>query len=97
MSKKQLNEDDFDNKYNLADIESENFEVNGQLETFGKDLEIVLKYANEHPKRVWTVIDGDDDKLWIVSGYHLVNRVYYYITKEECIENFEDYVIEMME
>ena len=32
-------------------------------------------------KCVWTVIDGDDDGTYIVSGRHLVNRIGHIITE----------------
>jgi hypothetical protein len=31
---------------------------------------------------VHTVVDGDDGRLWLTSGYHLVNRVFYIITQK---------------
>jgi len=54
---------------------------NDKFETYGEELDYVLSIANTEPKRVWTLVDGDDGNLYIVDGYHLVNRVNYFITK----------------
>ena len=54
--------------------------VEDKFETYGEELEYVLKIANSEPDRVWTLVDGDDGNMYIVNGYHLVNRVNYFIT-----------------
>jgi hypothetical protein len=51
-----------------------------RFETYGKELEFVLSVANTEPNRVWTLVEGDDGNLFIISGYHLVNRLNYFIT-----------------
>ena len=47
-----------------------------QFETYGDELHYVLQQDDKH---VWTEMDGDQG-VSIVSGYHLVNRIQYYIT-----------------
>jgi hypothetical protein len=84
---------DFDKKYTMSDVESSEFDNDtelGMLETYGSDLEKVLKIAKVNPKRVWTVCDSDDG-LVIFAGYHLTNRVFYIITDEEWIDVNEEY------
>lgn len=59
--------------------------VNGEFqedkfETYGQELEYVLSIAKTDPNRVWTLSDGDDGNMYISSGYHLVNRINYFIT-----------------
>lgn len=49
------------------------------FETYGQELEFV---RNSDPSYVWTYMDGDDGGVYIVSGYHLVNRIGYYITEK---------------
>jgi hypothetical protein len=61
-----------------------------KFETYGKELDYVLSIANTEPARVWTLIDGDDGNLYISSGYHLVNRINYFITKNPCEVEFMD-------
>lgn len=51
-------------------------------ETFSPDIDEVVKIANSEPGRVHTVVDGDDGRLWLTTGYHLVNRVFYIITQK---------------
>lgn len=46
-------------------------------ETFGPELDYV---RTQSPNTVWTVVDGDDGQLVIVSGFHFVNRIGYLVT-----------------
>ncbi len=49
------------------------------LETFGGDLQLVLR---SDPNYVWTVLeDGMSDDYWIVTGIHYVNRICYLLTE----------------
>ena len=48
-----------------------------QFETYGEELEFVCQQPNA---TVWTEMDGDDG-VYLVSGYHLVNRINYYVTE----------------
>ena len=52
------------------------------FETFGAELEYVLSIAKTEPKRVWTLIEADQG-LYIVDGYHYVNRLNYFITNNQ--------------
>tara|TARA_R100001443_G_scaffold116760_1_gene138372 strand:+ start:2515 stop:2820 length:306 start_codon:yes stop_codon:yes gene_type:complete len=45
------------------------------FETYGRDLEYVKKHDD---KFIWTLIEVDD-KLYIVQGFHYVNRLNYLI------------------
>lgn len=44
-------------------------------------------------KKIWTLIDGEDETQWIIPGYHVVNRVGYFIT-ENAWEN-EDVEVDL--
>jgi len=46
------------------------------FETYGDELEYVRSH-DEH--NVWTEMDGDNG-VYIVNGYHIVNRIQYYVT-----------------
>ena len=46
------------------------------FETYGDELDYVRSH-DEH--NIWTEMDGDNG-VYIVNGYHLVNRIQYYIT-----------------
>lgn len=60
-------------------------QLNGYgFETYGKELEEVLAVQRVQPGRVWTVIEGDSGKWYIVDGMHVVNRVVYLITEVPC-------------
>lgn len=45
----------------------------------------------QDPAKIWTLVDGLDDEMYLLSGLHFVNRVGYPVTvesapEEECIE-----------
>ena len=93
-----LTEDEFDLKYNYD--ESINSTVDegkqpGTLETFGEDIERVLEIYKKTPRKVWTVVDGEGG-MYLVSGYHHVNRMYYVITIEDgpLPSDIEEYQVE---
>jgi len=51
------------------------------FETYGLELGFVLGVAYMDGRRVWTLVDGDEG-MYICNGYHLVNRVGYFITEQ---------------
>lgn len=61
-----------------------------KFETYGKELDYVLSIANSKPARVWTLVEADDGNLYIVNGYHLVNRLNYFITHNQCEWEYEE-------
>jgi hypothetical protein len=51
------------------------------FETYGDELGHVLDAANgETEGNVWTLVEGDSGRLVICEGYHLCNRLGYFIT-----------------
>lgn len=48
------------------------------FETYGEDLDFVRQ---QNPAHIWTYADDDNGKPFIQSGYHLVNRIGYFVTK----------------
>ena len=93
---KILDIDDFDSKYTMYEgAKSEFFDHEfGRFETFGNDVQEVLKIANgDKPNRVWTAVDCDDG-FYLINGYALVNRVYYMVTNEEGDSSGEEYLID---
>lgn len=49
------------------------------FETYGEDLDFIRSQNNNH---VWTEVLCDDEETYIVPGYHLVNRLMYFVTKK---------------
>jgi len=47
------------------------------FETYGEELEFVKA---QEPNRIWTYGDGDDGGTYISDGYHVVNRIGYFVT-----------------
>jgi hypothetical protein len=56
------------------------------FETYGDELEFVKAQTNN---RIWTFQDGDYGDLIITNGYHLFNRIGYFVTRVP----WEDYVV----
>lgn len=57
-----------------------NYQVDDQsytFETFGDELEFVRK---QDANKVWTLLDCDG-KFYVGEGFHLVNRVAYFVTE----------------
>lgn len=94
---KVLTDDDFYDRYRTdQSFNSDSFDTgeghsDGRLETYGEDIKRVLRINKKNPKRVWTVVEGDSGALYICAGYHLVNRLYYIITKQEYKNSKEEY------
>lgn len=55
------------------------------FETYYADLTEVLRIADGYagkagPRKVWTLVEGDEGDWVIVDGYHRVNHMGYFIT-----------------
>src|SRR5215467_1136196 len=48
------------------------------FETYGEELDFVRKQNRSH---IWTLVEGDNGRLYVVEGYHLVNRLGYFVAK----------------
>lgn len=70
----------FEPEHNFIAEEESSF-GGAMFETYGPELDYVLDIVgNEGDARIWTLIDGDEHYS-IVSGYHVVNRVGYFVTR----------------
>src|SRR5438105_2970914 len=47
------------------------------FETFGEELDFV---RNQLPSTVWTLVDGEDGDMYLLSGIHFVNRIGYLVS-----------------
>lgn len=56
-------------------------------ETYGEDWEII---RNTNPRKIWTLLDCDG-KFYLSHGIHYVNRLNYFICKNEWEDNTKDY------
>lgn len=74
--------DDFAEKYKpIQNTVTNRDEFNGWLfETYGEDNLHIGKLTKESPNNVWTLLDVDGD-LVIVSGWHYVNRLGYFVSE----------------
>jgi hypothetical protein len=79
-----LTEDEFDDRYPLVrnHLNPHAGWVLGDgpgclFETYGKELEFVI---SQDPDTIWTFVDGDDGDMYVINGFHFVNRVGYLIS-----------------
>ena len=59
------------------------------FETYGDELDFIRSHDN---KFIWTYIDTEDGGTAIVDGYHLVNRIGYFLTRV-AKEDSMDYMV----
>lgn len=73
--------EEWDEKYKPMDNHIDlNASWEGSMfETYGAELEFV---RNTPTDRIWTYCEGDNDEILLIAGYHLVNRIGYFITRE---------------
>ena len=68
----------------------------GVMETYNdpsegvNDLERVIAHNETNPKKVWTIVEGDEG-MYIIAGFHYVNRNLYFISNEEWTDENEEY------
>lgn len=81
----ELSEDEFDDRYPLLTNHLNPSagwgigEAGGCLfETYGEELAYVRE---QDASQVWTLVDGDDGDLYVISGFHFVNRIGYLISE----------------
>lgn len=79
---KTITVNDFFKKYNpqLNHFSSSPDDDNYTFEIFDEELEYVKKQNN---KQIWTTVSCENEEFWIIPGYHIVNRMNYYITEKE--------------
>lgn len=84
--------DEFEERYELL---KNNFDKSAAyggawFETYG-DEELFVRNAD--PKTVWTIVEGDEF-LWVIAGFHLVNRFGYLITRTPWASDSETYLFD---
>jgi hypothetical protein len=87
----ELTEDEFDDRFPLkpnhlnATAGWALGDAGGCLfETNGEELAFVKR---QDPRTVWTLVDGDDEKMYVVNGFHFVNRVGYLLSTVPVLDN----------
>jgi len=86
----KITEDNFDEvfKPQINHID-DNASFNGCMyETYGEEQDYVRAVAKENPKKVWTIIEGDEG-MYYVTGFHHVNRLGYLICEVEFEEEMD--------
>lgn len=85
----QLTEDQFYDQYpRIQNHIDDNAGFSGcMFETYDEELDYVISMIPE--KRVVTILEGDDNTIYYASGYHLVNRIGYFVLENPITEDFE--------
>jgi hypothetical protein len=80
----ELTEDEFDDRYPLVPNHinrSAGWAIGDGggclFETFGEEFAFIRR---QDPCKVWTLVDGEDGDMYVVSGLHFVNRVGYLLS-----------------
>lgn len=58
------------------------------FETFGPEQDFAWTLHQAEPGRVWTVVEGESGKWYIVNGWHRVNRMMHLVTEVACDRPF---------
>lgn len=87
----ELTEDEFDDQFSLVPNHinpSAGWAVGDSggclFETFGEEFAFVRRHD---PRKVWTLVDGDDGDMYVISGCHFVNRIGYLISRDPVPDN----------
>ena len=88
--KKEITEDNFDEVFKPQQNHlDDNASFNGWMyETYGEELDYVFNLAKT-TKKVWTIIEGDNDTMYYVTGFHYVNRLGFIVCEVEYTEEME--------
>jgi hypothetical protein len=60
------------------------------FETYGFELDHI-KVTD--PSLVWTLVDGDDSKTYVIAGAHVVNRIGYFISTNPWTDKEEQFQV----
>ena len=87
--KKCLTYDDFLLKYHpVKNHLYEDAAYDGcMFETYGEQLEYVLSTHQHSPQNIWTLVEGENNDMWLSPGYHYIDRLAYIISKEPVDRN----------
>jgi len=86
----KITEDNFDEVFKPQQNHlDDNASFNGWMyETFGEEVDYVFNLAKT-TKKVWTIIEGDNDTMFYVTGFHRVNRIGYIVCEVEYTEEMD--------
>jgi hypothetical protein len=79
---KQITENEFYENFTPVENHLDNNASwdNCMFETYGEEEDYVREQDNNN---IWTIVEGDNDTMFIESGFHIVNRMGYLITEEK--------------
>lgn len=85
-----ITEDNFDEVFKpQTNHLDDNASFNGCMyETYDEELDYVFNLAKT-TKKVWTIIEGDNDTMYYITGFHYVNRIGFLVCEVEYAEELE--------
>lgn len=85
-----ITEDNFDEVFKpQTNHLYDNASFNGCMyETYDEELDYVFNLAKT-TKKVWTIIEGDNDTMYYITGFHYVNRIGFLVCEVEYTEELE--------
>jgi hypothetical protein len=86
----EISEDVFYEEYKpVKNHLDDNASFDGCLfETYGEELDYIYE-LNKKSNKVWTIIEGDDDNMTYLAGFHIVNRFGFLVTEKEWVSGDE--------
>lgn len=72
------------NPFTKETDEDEDFQIH-----WGTIEENDLLHDTKGENRIWTMVSGERDSIWLMSGYHRVNRLHHFITEIPYEEKFQ--------
>jgi hypothetical protein len=84
IKKIRMTEDEFEKQYSPVqnDLCEEDASFDGRMfETYGDEFKYILSLNHETAgrRRIWTIVEENADR-YLVSGYHVVNRLGHMVT-----------------
>ena len=91
---RKITEDQFESEFHMKPnhffTNPEDCPFSGCMyETYGQELDHIVSLLDniETAKTVWTIVEDDtDDLIFYVSGFHIINRLGYFVTEERVEE-----------
>ena len=94
MEYKTMTEKDFDTNFTpiLNHLEPNSSFSGCMFETYGEEIEFVKEQPNN---TIWTIVTGDDDTMYYISGFHFINRMGYLIMNEPITDDDVEYDVKI--
>lgn len=83
---RQMNTDQFEELGPIKNPHADHGWDGTLFETYGVELNFVRSQPENH---VWTLVNGEGGNPVVLSGFHIVNRIGYFVTEKPWTEQCE--------